>query len=308
MTSSKTLRGIFLALLAGTCWGFSGTAGQFLFTTRQVDSGWLTVVRMLVSGLILLVWTGLRHPRSLAAPWKDRRQALRLVVFSLAGLMAVQYAYMVAIFYSNAGTATAIQYLGDAFILLYTCLSARRLPRLPEAAGLALALAGVFLLATHGRLDTMVLSFQGLFWGLCAAVALMLYTLLPAPLIRVHGSRPITGFGMLIGGAALALAVRPWEKAPVLDGAVLAGMAAIILIGTVLAFTAYLKSVADLGGVKAGLLASVETIAAPLFAALWLGTPFEAADFAGFFCILAMVVLLSLPGLREEKKALAGRP
>ena len=44
MTSSKTLRGVFLALLAGTCWGFSGTVGQFLFTTRQVDSGWLTVV------------------------------------------------------------------------------------------------------------------------------------------------------------------------------------------------------------------------------------------------------------------------
>ena len=56
MTPSKTFRGVFLALLAGTCWGFSGTVGQFLFTSRQVDSGWLTVVRMLVSGLILLVW------------------------------------------------------------------------------------------------------------------------------------------------------------------------------------------------------------------------------------------------------------
>ena len=303
MTSSKTLRGVFLALLAGTCWGFSGTVGQFLFTTHQVDSGWLTVVRMLVSGLILLVWTGLQNPRSLAEPWKDRRQAVRLIVFSLAGLMAVQYAYMVAIFYSNAGTATAIQYLGDAFILLYACCSARRLPRLPEMAELALALAGVFLLATHGRMDSMVLSFQGLFWGLCAAVALMLYTLLPAPLIRVYGSRPITGFGMLIGGVALALVVRPWEKAPALDMAVLVSMAAIILIGTVLAFTAYLKSVSDLGGVKAGLLASVETLAAPLFAALWLDTRFVAADFVGFFCILAMVVLLSLPGLQAEKKA-----
>ena len=82
-----------------------------------------------------------------------------------------------------------------------------------------------------------------------------------------------------------------------------ASMAAIILIGTVLAFTAYLKSVADLGGVKAGLLASVETLAAPLFAALWLDTRFVAADFVGFFCILAMVVLFSLPGLQAEKKA-----
>ena len=99
------------------------------------------------------------------------------------------------------------------------------------------------------------------------------------------------------------MVVRPWEKAPALDMAVLVSMAAIILIGTVLAFTAYLKSVADLGGVKAGLLASVETLAAPLFAALWLDTRFVAADFVGFFCILAMVVLLSLPGLQAEKKA-----
>ena len=52
--NTKTLRGVLLALMAGTCWGFSGTVGQYLFTNFGVDSGWLTVVRMITSGIILL--------------------------------------------------------------------------------------------------------------------------------------------------------------------------------------------------------------------------------------------------------------
>ena len=43
----RTLRGFLCAALGGVCWGASGTVGQYLFTCQGVDSGWLTVVRML---------------------------------------------------------------------------------------------------------------------------------------------------------------------------------------------------------------------------------------------------------------------
>lgn len=41
----KSLRGTIYALIAGICWGFSGTVGQFLFSHTAIDSGWLTTVR-----------------------------------------------------------------------------------------------------------------------------------------------------------------------------------------------------------------------------------------------------------------------
>ncbi|MBQ5755045.1 MAG: EamA family transporter [Oscillospiraceae bacterium] len=300
---TKTLRGVLLALMAGTCWGFSGTVGQYLFTNFGVDSGWLTVVRMTTSGLILLGIVLASAPAQLKTVWQNQRDSLHLILFSVAGLMAVQYTYMQAIFYSNSGTATALQYLGESFILIYVCLAGRRLPHRPEVLGLVLALGGIFLIATHGNLSNIVLSPQGLFWGLAAAFALMSYTLMPGGLIRKYGSRTVTGYGMLIGGVVLGLVLRPWGSAPALVLPVVLGMAAIILIGTVFAFTAYLKSIADLGSVKAGLLASVETVSAPVISFLWLGTRFTPADCLGFACVLAMVVLLALPELRAQRMA-----
>ena len=65
---NKTIRGILFALISGVCWGFSGTVGQFLFTRTGMDSGWLTTVRLLSAGFILLVMTALKQPKALLAP------------------------------------------------------------------------------------------------------------------------------------------------------------------------------------------------------------------------------------------------
>lgn len=53
----RTLRGFLCAALGGVCWGASGTVGQYLFTRQGLDSGWLTVVRMFLAGVVLLVLT-----------------------------------------------------------------------------------------------------------------------------------------------------------------------------------------------------------------------------------------------------------
>lgn len=301
--NKQIIRGTILALLAGTCWGFSGTVGQYLFMKKNIDAGWLTVIRMVASGIIILLFAGIKKRETLIAIWKKKETAVRLILFSLLGLMAVQFTYMQAIKYSNAGTATAIQYVGEALVLIVTCITVKRLPKIPELLGLFLALTGIFLLATHGNIGSMVLSTKGLLWGLGAAVSLMLYTLLPSRLIQQFGSGTVTGYGMFIGGIVLALLVKPWKIKVTADNAVIIGMITIILIGTVLAFTAFLQSTVDLGGVKAGLLAASETIAAPFFSALWLHTRFEGMDYVGLACILGMVVLLALPDLLRERRA-----
>lgn len=298
--NNKTLRGILFALIAGVCWGFSGTVGQFLFTRTDMDSGWLTTVRLLSAGAVLLAMAAVKSPRALARIWQNRKDALQLIFFGIAGLMAVQFCYMQAIFYSDSGTATAVQYTGEAMLLVYTCLVARRLPRLSEALGLMLALFGIFLLATHGSFSSLVLSVAGLGWGLAAAVALVVYTVAPGRLIQKYGSLPVTAYGMLIGGGALALLLRVWNLPADCSPEALAGLAAIVLIGTVLGFTLYLQATVLIGSLRTGLISAVETVSAPLFSRVWLKTPFQPVDYLGFACILAMVFLISLPELRAE--------
>ena len=280
----RTLRGFLCAALGGVCWGASGTVGQYLFTCQGVDSGWLTVVRMFLAGVVLLGGALVRHRPQLRAIWSDRRDALRLVLFSVGGLMTCQYTYLAAIRYSNSATATVLQYMGQALILLWVCLRARRLPTRREGVALVLALSP-----------------QALFWGLCAAVALMLYTLLPGDLLRRYPVSVCTGCGMFIGGVVLLVLTQAWRIPVALNAAVALGTLEISVVGTALAFTLYLQGVSDVGGVRASLLACTEPVSATLCAALWLHTSFAWQDLLGFAAILVMAVLIALPERASEK-------
>ncbi len=298
----KAILGVLLSLLSGVCWGLSGTAGQVLFSQYGVHAGWLTCLRLLTAGAVLTAVSLVKHKGALVRLFRSKHDVLRLTVFAVFGLMLSQFGYLQAIHYSNAGTATAIQYIGEAFVLLVVCVRAKRWPLLPEFFGLILALAGVFLLASHGRLTSLSISPLGLFWGLLAAVALAVYTLVPGDLIPRFGNMTVTGSAMLIGGAVLTVLLRPFGHGVPLDLKGWGCLALVIVAGAIISYSAYLQSVVLIGSVKAGLIAASETVAAPLFTLLWLGTTFVGADYLGFACIVAMVVLLALPGLKAQSR------
>ena len=294
MSSSRAARGVALALLGGICWGFSGACGQFLFNDYGVDPLWLSAVRMLSGGVLLLAVCLCRAPwrASLKGALTSSKDLGRLALFAIAGLMACQVCYLFAIKYSNAGTATVLQYVGPVLIVVFVCLKGARLPRLREVAAIICVLAGTFLLATHGNPATMVLSPEGLTWGLLAALTVALYTLLPVGLMDRWGAIPVTSASLMIGGVCMAVIARPWVNPPALDGTGILAVAMMVVFGTVLAFAFYLQSVTDIGAAKASLIASVETVSATAFAVLWLGTVFTAMDLIGFVFIMATVFIL----------------
>ena len=289
----RKIRGFLFALFGGILWGFSGTCGQYLFTFEKLDSGWLTVTRMLLSGMILLGVSSVSHRAEMKLVWKNKKDALRLILFAVLGLTSCQYMYLTAISYSNAGTATVLQYLGPALIMIISCIMGRRLPSKKEFCAILFAITGTFLLATHGNPGTLVISKEGLFWGLGSAVALVLYTMLPGDLISRYGSTVIVGFGMLIGGIFLFFVFGYWNYKIDFDVPLIIGVGAIVLIGTALAFTLYLQGVSDIGSVKASMIACVEPVSATIISALWLKTQFTGIDIIGLIAILLAVLLLS---------------
>ncbi len=287
------VRGFICALMGGVCWGFSGACGQYLLTDYQADSMWLTVVRMVFAGIALMAWAIISQRDKLVGILQNKKDLIDLIVFAIVGLLFDQYAYMVAIEYTNAGTATVLQYLGPVLIMAFVCLKALRLPRPREALAIVCALGGVFLLATGGSFEAMQLSEEGLLWGILAALGLAFYTVLPVRIVPRWGSVVVTGYGMLIGGIALAIYCRAWDYQISLDMAGYLAIASIVLIGTVAAFTLYLQGVADVGVVKASMLACIEPVSAAVFAAVWLGTSFTFTDIIGFVLIMLTVFILA---------------
>ena len=286
---------ILLTIVAAIGWGFSGTCSEHLFKTYGTNGEWLTSIRLLTAGLLLiLISLASGQGRALLGILRDKRDRWTLLFFAVIGMMAVQYTYLTAIAHTNSGTATVLQYSGPAFVLFYICLTTRRLPTWRESA----SLVGI-LVATHGDITTLAISRAGLAWGMASAVFLAAHDIIPVGIIQRWGSLPVTGLSMFIGGIVLTLLTRPLDYEPTicLDSVLTFG--GLVIVGTVFAFTAFLAGVAQIGPVKASIVASIEPIAASIFSFVWVGTHFTLYDIIGMAIILIAVYILTNAPAKE---------
>lgn len=293
MRSKSYIFGVFITLFGGILWGFSGACGAYLFKFHQVNADWLVPYRLLFAGLLLLIYCAFKSPKTLFNPFKNIKDYPRLLFFSLIGLMMTQYSYFYAIELSNPAVATVLQYTAPVFILAIACFYAKRLPVKAEIYALILAIIGVFLLATHGKFDSLVLSPTALLFCLISALCVVVYNFAPQKLAQIHGIELILGWGLIIGGVVLALYMRVWELSGVASLSGYLALAGVVIFGTVLAFSFYLWGVELIGAPRASMVASIEPVSAAFFSYFWLGVEFVGADFAGFVAIMLCVLILS---------------
>ena len=298
---SKAFKGTLFTVIAGIAWGLSGTSGQYLMA-HGISALVLTNIRLIVAGLLLVLLSYIKSKEQFLAFLRDKSSLFSLLLFSLFGLFLNQLAYLSAIQETNAGTATVLQYVCPVGILAYTCIKDKVAPTITEIISMILAIGGTFLIATHGQMDQLSMTPAGLFWGLFSALTYALYIILPIKLIQKWGSILVIGVGMAISGfVAVPFTGIIGARIPMSFDIFLA-FAGIILIGTVFAYTAFLKGVSMVGPVKSSLLASIEPISAVFFAFMIMGDIFYPIDFLGMAMILLAVTIISLKDLMLEKK------
>lgn len=228
--------------------------------------------------------------------FEKRKDALELAMYGIFGVMFCQYSYLRTIQSSDAGTATVLQYLSPVLVILWVCLRRRQLPSGAQAVAAVSALVGTFLVATGGQIGKLAISRETFLWGMIAAVSMSAMTLLPRGLLLHHDATTVGAFGMFLGGIVLFLAVGRRVPTPPLDLSMIAVIAVILSLGTVVAFTLYLRGIAMIGSVRAGMAATVEPVAATLISAIFLRTVFTATDAVGFALIIVTVFLANRPG------------
>ena len=297
---SNSLKGTLLTVVAGIAWGLSGTSGQYLMV-HGISALVLTNLRLLIAGGILMLLAYATAKDKMLTFLKDRKSLLSLLIFALIGLFLNQFAYLTAIQETNAGTATVLQYVCPVGILIYRCIKDKVAPTLGEIVSIILAIGGTFLIATHGQLDQLSMTPAGLFWGLFSALTYGLYIILPIALIKKWGSSLVIGVGMVIAGLVALPFTGVLQTTIPTSLDFLLAFAGIILIGTVFAYTAFLKGASLIGPVKSSLLASIEPISAVFFAFLIMNEQFYPIDFLGMAMILFAVTLISLKDLLLEK-------
>lgn len=293
--------GILMTIVGGCLWGLSGACGQYLFEYKGVTAKWLVPVRLVIAGCIMLVWYLFREKKAAFRIWKKRKNAVDILIYGIAGMMLCQYTYFATIELSNAGTATVLSYIAPVIIMVLVCLMEKRAPKAAELAALVCAVSGIFLIATHGNPRQLAISKEALAMGFLSALTVVIYNLQPRRLLIQFPTAYLLAWAMVIGGVVLSVAFEPWKYSYKMDLQFLTALSAIIVLGTIVAFSCYMTGVKMIGPARASLYACVEPIAATILSAVWLKVPFTVVDLAGFALIIATILILAVKDLKRTE-------
>ncbi|MDN8600785.1 carboxylate/amino acid/amine transporter [Citrobacter sp. S2-9] len=297
---SSTRRGMMNVLIAAVLWGSSGVCAQYIMEQSQMSSQFLTMTRLIFAGLILLMLSFV-HGDKVFSILRNRKDALSLLIFSIAGALTVQLTFLLTIEKSNAATATVLQFLSPTIIVAWFALVRKARPGVLVLTAILTSLIGTFLLVTHGNPTSLTISPSALFWGIASAFAAAFYTTYPSTLIGRYGTLPIVGWSMLIGGVILLPFYAGEGTHFVVNGSLILAFFYLVVVGTSLTFSLYLKGAQMIGGPRASILSCAEPLSSALLSLLLLGITFTLPDWLGTLLILSSVVLISMDSRRRAR-------
>ena len=193
-------------------WGISGVYGQYLFEHTQIDSTWLIAVRQILAGLMymMVIVKGERNRYLLFFALSGK--PFGKCSFTL-GLLGSQYGFYYAIKLSNAPTATVLIYTAPVFVVLQQVLMQHRPVEKKRKPWESLRLLWVSFLFPP-MATRLALSFRRLLFlvHFLSAIAMTLYTVAPAHILKEYSSPYLMGWGQLLSGFILLPLCNPFHS------------------------------------------------------------------------------------------------
>lgn len=183
--------GMGMVLMGASLWGSSSNCMEYLMTHQHFTWSAILMARMVLTGLFFLGFC-LYKKEPLLAPLRE--QPWLMLKFTVLGMFIMQVPFVKAIYYSNAATATVLQYLMPAILLIMYLWKAKRGPTRREVVAVGLAILGTALLATKGQGAALAVSPEALFWGILGAFGMAWYTLYAAELLQRYSCFLIIGW------------------------------------------------------------------------------------------------------------------
>lgn len=293
MQQNHRIKGFIFVIFGAFFWGIGGTVAQQLFQKFGIEVGWLVSTRLLVAGVLLLVIQAIfKDAGQVVQVWKVF--PIRLVIYGIIGMLAVQYTYMASIAHGNAAVATLLQYLAPIMIIGWVVLRKHSTLTRIDVISIVLAVSGTFLLLTNGSLSSFAVSTPAVVWGILSAITLAFYTLYAVPLLKQFDSLVIVGWAMVIGSIGMSFIHPPWQvDVSTFTFETIIYLVIVIIFGTMIAFWFYIESLQTLTAKETSLLANIEPLTAVLATVLWLQTAFGMFQWIGTALIFVMMFILA---------------
>ena len=294
--TNKRIVGIIFVLMGASFWGIGRTAANYLFETADISVNWFVSTRLVISGILLLgIQLLLTGRKTVFTIWKNPQKRLSLIIFSLLGMLLVQYSYMASIAEGNAAVATLLQYLAPIYIIIWVIFRGHQRLHVSDVIAILLTIIGTLLLLTNGSFKGLSVPGIAIVWGIISGLSLAFYTLYARNLLRFYSSVTVVGWAMIIAGVCMNI-VHPIWRVETQDwsAATIGVLGFSIIFGTTLAFWMFIKSLEYLEAKETTLLGTVEPLTAVVSSIIWLSIPFGLWQVIGMALILILIVYLSL--------------
>ena len=292
----KIVKGTIYSLLSGLIWGICGILGEYFFTHYTVSSGWITSMRLLVAGSLVLILSAFQLRRKLVDIWRDKKNYLPFLAYAILGIFSVQYFFYLCVEYSNAATATILQFISPVFILFYNRLVYQKRASKSAIFYVLVAMLGVCLMATKGDLSQLSMTPLALVTGLLSAMGVMFNVILPQPFAKRYGFVPTVGWGMIIAGLFSNLLHPVYRITFQLDIVSVLICLTIAVFGTAFAFFISMKAVSLVSPLVVSVVSASEPLSSALLSVLFLGLVMD-----GFLALSMVLIIVPMIFLSVEE-------
>jgi len=186
---ASRLTGFGLAALSAALWATGGLSAKWLFTPLdaatsswpipplgiEIDPLMLSACRALLAFGMLLAYTLVARRQALAVRGRDLPF---LAFFGVAGLALVHFTYFKTISLTGVATAILLEYLAPVIVLAASVVTVRDRWTWTLPVSVALSVTGCAAVVGAFSGTGLVVSPQGLLWGLLSAVFFAGYTLM----------------------------------------------------------------------------------------------------------------------------------
>ncbi len=281
-----------LVISAGVCWGliglFSNTLAQAGLSSVQI-----TVVRCVITTVVLLLWILLRSPRALRIHIRD------LWIFIGTGVMSIAFfnvCYFACIQEVNLSLAAILLYTAPCFVVVLSAFLFKERMTRRKMCALGIAFVGCLLVVGVGS-QTPTLSLFGILLGLGSGIGYALYSIFARFALARYSPLTVMFYTFLLAACALTPFSQPGQIVGLaLSSSELAvAMLALALVSTLLPFACYTTGLQHMETGKASIMAFVEPMVALIIGVTVFHDVLTVSNIFGIVFIVGAVTLLNLP-------------
>ena len=279
-----------LIVCAAMLWGTTGTAQSFSQLT--LSSYWVGAIRLLISGMFLLLWAGVSNT-ALLSPRKLCRLPLRFIFVAALSMCVYNLAFFTGIRLSGVGIGTAITIgSGPVWAGILQAVWMKQLPVRSWWLAVGTAVSGL-LIATLGSLTKATsISLTGIILCLLGGLSYAVYALTMKRLVASAAPSIVTA--LVFSSAALVAmpAAYALTGPPIVSGSDIMVLLWLGIAATAVAYLLFSAGLQHVNGATAVALALAEPVTAVMLAMFIVGETYTPLALSGLVIVVVGLFLI----------------